>query len=74
MQSLKDTQKEAETFVRDYTAKEGEAMNIVKICWLIYCSEYGELRKLNGCSGLDDLGAVKMDSFEMKKIVQSFGI
>ena len=53
---------------------ENEAINIVKICWLIFCDKYDLLRKLEGCSKLDDLDAVKTDKLEVFKIADGFGI
>ena len=74
MQSLKDIQKQAETTVRTYKTKEQEAINIVKICWLVFCDKYNELQLIEGCANLSDLPAVKTDKFEILKIVDGFGI
>ena len=60
--------------MKDYGNKEEEAINIVKIGWLIFCDKYNELQFVDGCANLGDLPAVKTDKFEILKIADGFGI
>ena len=57
-----------------YSKQELEAIKIEKIAWFYVCETYDELRKLEGCSGLDDLSAVIKDLEAIHKIADAMGI